>query len=110
MGKQRDIQQRKRAIERNAQANPPEVARLGAAFPKKEVARDHKKQRHADAGGGIEQIGDIPLQQCNRMRMSDIPAGTVDHHHHHAGNAAQVGDPVNLFLHPSLKVYWRNKV
>ena len=84
MGKQRDIQQRQRAIERNAQANPPEMARLGAAFPKKEVARDHKKQRHADAGGGIEQIGDIPLQQGNRMGVSDIPAGAVDHHHHHA--------------------------
>ena len=86
------------------------MARLGAAFPKKEVARDHKKQRHADAGGGIEQIGDIPLQQGNRMGVSDIPAGAVDHHHHHAGDAAQVGDPVYLFLHQSLNVCWRNKI
>ena len=110
MGKQRDIQQRQRAIERNAQTNSPEMARLGAALAKKQVSRDHKKQRHADAGGGIEQIGDVPFHKGDGMRMSDIPTGTVDHHHHHAGDTAQVGDPVYLFLHQSLKVCWRNKV
>ena len=53
MGKRGDKQQRDSAIEQQAERNAEKMARLCAAWAEKQVAGNHKKERHADAGSGV---------------------------------------------------------
>ena len=110
MGEQRDVEQGQGAVKHHAQYDPQKMSRLGAALTEKQIAGDHEKQRNADAGSRIKQVGDIPVQQADGMRVSDIPGCAVNHHHHQACDAAQTCYPVYFFLHRYLSCSFLKRV
>ena len=70
---------------------------LGCALrsPKRKTG-NHKEQRDAHAGGRVQNIGDIPVNRADTVRVRDIPGRCVDHHHHQTGYSPQVINPVNF--------------
>ncbi len=101
-GKQQNIGHRHAAVKKNTQRYAREMARFGAALTKKQIARNHEEQRDADARGGIEHIGQIPIQRADAVRIGDVPGRGVDHHNHETSYSAQIINPENFGLHQFL--------